>query len=345
MGGVHVLYQCAYSSNPLKKATFLEKDPHFLHISKKCSTFAGGNKKYKKMKKITYLLLLLMALTGCRDKHAEGKALLQKLNDEHLSLVVSNHDSVSSYSRYRVDDLMDLNLNEPERLHGAVVADKRIGNAAAVLIAYGGVKEVHTNYVTRHAREILEHAGVRLYAHGEADMILNRDGTGQCPMDSSLNEILDPGEGMAVLRALFYPAPPVRTQGEALLGILNADELSLVVLNNDSLSTYTGRGVSDLVEILSEEPCRLEGAIVADKMVGRAAAALMAKGGVKAVFTNLISTPGKELLEREGVRVFADEEVPQILNRDRSGMCPIEASISDAESVEECVEILKNRKI
>ena len=323
----------------------MEKDPHFLHISKKCSTFAGGNKINEKMKKITYLLFLFLALTGCRDRHVEGEALLQKLNEEQLSLVVSNHDSISIYSRHRVDDLMDLNLNEPERLSGAVVADKRIGNAAAVLIAYGGVKEVHTNYVTRHAREILEHAGVRLYSHGEADMILNRDGTDQCPMDASLNEILDPGEGMAILRARFYPAPPVRTQGEALLRILNANQLSLVVLNNDSLSSYTGRGVSDLLELLREEPFRLEGAIVADKMVGRAAATLMVKGGVKAVFTNLISTPGKELLEREGVRVFADEEVPQILNRDRSGMCPLEASISDAESVEECVERLENFKI
>ena len=121
------------------------------------------------MKRITYLLMLCLFLVGCRN---EGERLLQILNDEQISLVVSKDDSISRYSRSRVDDLMDLTLNEPERLRGAVVADKRIGNAAAVLLANGGVREVHTNYVTRHAREILEHAGVRYVAQetrGAAD--------------------------------------------------------------------------------------------------------------------------------------------------------------------------------
>lgn len=297
------------------------------------------------MKKLTYLLVLCLFLGSCQSRHSEGKQLLQLLNENNLSLVVSNDDSISTYSRSRVDDLMDLNTNEPERLKGAVVADKRIGNAAAVLLAYGGVREVHTNYITHHGREILEKAGVRYFAADEAEMILNRDGSGQCPMDASLNDVLDPAEGYAVLRQKFYPhaKPSVAKQAEAIWRILNADHLSLVVLNDDSLSRYNGRGVSDLVELVRNEPARLKGAIVADKMVGKAAAALMIAGGVQAVFTNLISTPARELLEKAGVTVTASEEVPQILNRDRSGQCPIDASLNEAESIEECVQILEER--
>ena len=56
--------------------------------------------------------------------------------------------------------------------------------------------------------------------------------------------------------------------------------------------------------------------------------------------TNLISTPARELLEKAGIRVFAREEVPAILNRDRSGMCPMDARIADAETPEECVSLL-----
>lgn len=129
--------------------------------------------------------------------------------------------------------------------------------------------------------------------------------------------------------------------GEALLQIVNADHLSLAVYNHDSLSTYQSRGVQDLLLLVSEEPDRLQGAIVADKMVGKAAAALMISAGVAEIYTNLICTPAKELLHDAGVAVHAAEEVPQILNRDRSGQCPIDSRLNDAMSVEECVEILR----
>ena len=132
-------------------------------------------------------------------------------------------------------------------------------------------------------------------------------------------------------------------QGEALLNILNANEQSLVVLNNDSLSYYNGHGVSDLLELLTNEPNRLKHAFVADKMVGRAAAVLMAAAGVREVHTNIISTPALKVLREAGISVSFNEEVPQILNRDRSGQCPIDALLNDADDVDECVEILKAR--
>ncbi|MBQ7530782.1 MAG: DUF1893 domain-containing protein [Paludibacteraceae bacterium] len=132
-------------------------------------------------------------------------------------------------------------------------------------------------------------------------------------------------------------------QGEALLNILNANKQSLAVLNNDSLSYYNGRGVSDLLTLLTDEPDRLKGAIVADKMVGRAAAVLMAAAGVREVHTNIISTPALKVLREAGISVSFNEEVPQILNRDQSGQCPIDASLNEAESVDECVAILKTR--
>lgn len=133
---------------------------------------------------------------------------------------------------------------------------------------------------------------------------------------------------------------PHSEQGAALLNILNAEHASLVVLNNDSLSIHTERGVKDLVQLLRDEPERLHGAQVADKIIGRAAASLMVAGGVSEVHTNLISTPALQLLRNAGIPVSFDEEVPQILNRDKSGQCPIDSRLNEAESIEECVEIL-----
>ena len=133
------------------------------------------------------------------------------------------------------------------------------------------------------------------------------------------------------------------TQGDALLNIVNADHLSLAVYNHDSLSTYHQHGVQDLLQLLENEPQRLQGAVVADKMIGKAAAALMAVGGVKQVHTNLICTPAREMLEKAGIVVSAKEEVPMILNRDRSGQCPMDQSLNETDDPQECVNILKNR--
>ena len=134
---------------------------------------------------------------------------------------------------------------------------------------------------------------------------------------------------------------PHSEQGAALLNILNAEHASLVVLNHDSLSIYTDRGVQDLLQLLLEEPERLRGAQVADKIIGRAAASLMVAGGVSEVHTNLISTPALQLLREADIPVSFDEEVPQILNRDRSGQCPIDSRLNEAETVNECVAILQ----
>lgn len=135
---------------------------------------------------------------------ATGEKLLQTLNERQISLVVRNNDSTSYYSQSRVNDLMHLVTTEPERLRDAIVADKRIGNAAATLIAYGGVREVHTNYVTHRGKRILRQAGVGLVYTTEGDFIYNRTGTAQCPMDSALNDIDSPQEGFEIIRTQFY---------------------------------------------------------------------------------------------------------------------------------------------
>ena len=154
---------------------------------------------------------------------------------------------------------------------------------------------------------------------------------GKKPLDAKAQE-----QKEAILRGATL-------EGFQMLDMLNEQGLSLLVYNNDSLTTHANRGVQDLLQLLSEQPERLNGAVVADKIIGKAAAAIMATGGVREVHTNIICTPAKQLFEQQGVLVFATEEVPMILNRDRSSMCPIDTQIADIESIEECVDILQAR--
>lgn len=75
-----------------------------------------------------------------------------------------------------------------------------------------------------------------------------------------------------------------------LIDILHEEHHSLVVANGD-VCTFDGRGISDLYNLLSEDPEFLRGASVADKVVGKGAAALMILGGVKEVFADVVSRP------------------------------------------------------
>ena len=286
------------------------------------------------MRKWLFTAVLLAVLTGCANR---GEQLLATLEErEDLGMLIDNKGVTTEYSAPGVEDLLRLTAEEPERLKGAVVADRRVGKAAASLLIEGGVKEVYTPLVSTPAKEMLASAGIPLHAKEEIPLMVNIDRTGLCPMESKLLEVETTEECVAVLRgySLF---------GKQMLEMLNQQSLSLLVSNDDRLTTHDNRGIQDLLRLISEEPERLQGAVVADKLVGKAAAAIMAAGGVKEVHTNLISTPAHRLLEQNGIRVAAKEEVPQILNRDRSAMCPIDAQIVDIDSVDECVKLLKER--
>lgn len=281
-----------------------------------------------------YLLmaaLLLCTLTGCRQ---DGEKMLNALEEQGVGMIIENNGETTTYNLPGVQDLLRLTAEEPERLRGAVVADKRVGKAAACLLIEGGVKRVNTPLVSTPAREMLEAAGIPLYAREEIPLMVNIDGTDLCPMEKKLLDAKTPEQCAAILRGAAL-------EGFQMLDMLNEQGLSLLVYNNGELTTHANRGIQDLLQLISEQPERLNGAVAADKIIGKSAAAIMIVGGVKQVHTNLICTPARELFEANGIRVFATEEVPMIYNRDRSGMCPMDTRINGIESVEECVAVLQ----
>ena len=78
--------------------------------------------------------LMMLMLTGC-NRHAEQ--MLSALEQQGVGLIVENNGETTTYCQHGVKDLLYLTANEPERLKGAVVADKIIGKAAAAIMATG----------------------------------------------------------------------------------------------------------------------------------------------------------------------------------------------------------------
>ena len=73
------------------------------------------------------------------------------------------------------------------------------------------------------------------------------------------------------------------------------------VIRKEEIRTFTQRGVADLYDLLNQHPAFLHGAQVADKVVGKAAAALMVLGGVREVYTDIISEPALAVLHKANI--------------------------------------------
>lgn len=130
-------------------------------------------------------------------------------------------------------------------------------------------------------------------------------------------------------------------QKEQAIGLLFAEKCSCVIRNGDSVRIFRERGVADLYRLLHEEPALLRGAFVADKVVGKGAAALMVLGGVEAIFADVVSRPALELLAGAGIAVEYTVVVPNIVNRAGTGICPVEQLCEGAESAAECLPLIE----
>lgn len=122
---------------------------------------------------------------------------------------------------------------------------------------------------------------------------------------------------------------------DSLIEILHSSACSCVVRNKGRVERYYNRGVKDLYTLYTADYQLLSGADVADKVVGRAAAALMILGGVRRVYADTISQLALELFAQNNVEISYNQVVPHIINRAKTDLCPLERATKDLESLEE----------
>ena len=126
-----------------------------------------------------------------------------------------------------------------------------------------------------------------------------------------------------------------------LIEKLHSGNYSCVIACGDNVRTFSQKGVADLYDLLNNEPNFLKDASIADKIVGKAAAALMIIGGIAKVYADVISTSALELLKQTSINVQYGEEVSVIENKDRTGMCPMETLVKNCSTVQEILPIVE----
>lgn len=131
-----------------------------------------------------------------------------------------------------------------------------------------------------------------------------------------------------------------------LTSILHSGNHTLAVRTADgNILTFDGRGIADLLRLLDTEPQALRGAAIADKVVGKAAAALMIAGGVSMLHADTISDQAMQLFSSTApeTAVAFDKAVPHIINRQQTGWCPMELACRDCLTAEECIVKIKEK--
>jgi hypothetical protein len=129
---------------------------------------------------------------------------------------------------------------------------------------------------------------------------------------------------------------------ETLRQILKRKNCSLVVRDaQGNITLYYRKGVYDLEDLLEHAPARLRDAEIADKVIGKAAAAMAIVGGVKSIYAEVMSRKALPLLLEAGVEYSYGELVDKIIIPEGDNRCPLESIVDDCQTAEETVDTLR----
>ena len=103
-----------------------------------------------------------------------------------------------------------------------------------------------------------------------------------------------------------------------------------------------GRGISPMIRFIKEGR-DLAGYSAADIIVGKAAALLFLKAGVKEVYGRVMSASAREILLKNFVHCEYEMLTERIINRVGTDICPMEKTVENIDSPDRAFEALCDR--
>lgn len=125
---------------------------------------------------------------------------------------------------------------------------------------------------------------------------------------------------------------------------LHESNLNLVIVKKGEVVFDTrAHGIGGFLLAIDKLGKELVGSSVADRIVGRAAALLCAYCEVASVFAVTVSEEGAQTLIRNNIPHEYENIVPNILNYDRTDICPFEKLTAGLMDPKEAYEKLKRK--
>ena len=115
---------------------------------------------------------------------------------------------------------------------------------------------------------------------------------------------------------------------------------TLVLCKNGNLISSKLKGIVPIMNLIAEN-ANLNGYSAADLIVGKAVAMLFARCGIKAVYAQTLSKPGKAVLEKYDLQYEYGTLTESIKNRVGTDVCPMEKTVMTTEDLSEAFQLLK----
>ncbi|MDP4176658.1 MAG: DUF1893 domain-containing protein, partial [Bacteroidota bacterium] len=121
------------------------------------------------------------------------------LLSNNFTCVLCKDDNVHSSAQRGVSPMVEF-INSGLDLNGFSAADKIVGKALAMLFAMSKVKEVYAVIMSERAIEIFEKYNIQYSYKTLVKAIINREGTGPCPMEATVKDIDDLSEAFSAIK-------------------------------------------------------------------------------------------------------------------------------------------------
>jgi len=162
-----------------------------------------------------------------------------------------------------------------------------------------------------------------------------------CPL-SIFQDVISQQDATASRRGLvMMDAVTYKAVNRARIALTHGEKTFVIVGENKLAYCSQKRGLTPLLELLDNEPSMLEGAIVGDRIMGRAAAMLCIYAKVKAVFAMSISDEAMELLEKHNILATWQETVAYIVEKDLKSKYKLDVLVKDEEDPAVAAKMIK----
>jgi len=124
---------------------------------------------------------------------------------------------------------------------------------------------------------------------------------------------------------------------------LYEEELTLAIVAKGTVlfetKSHRISGFLDAVETLGN---KLEGASLADRIVGKAVALLCVYAKIRAVYAAVLSRKAQAVFKQNNISVQWRELVDNVLDANKSGVCPFEKAAADLSDPEKAYQAFRS---
>jgi hypothetical protein len=124
---------------------------------------------------------------------------------------------------------------------------------------------------------------------------------------------------------------------------LYEEQLTLAIVKNGAVLFETkSRRISGFLDAVETLGDKLEGASLADRVAGKAVALLCVYAKIRAVYATVLSRKAQAVFKQNNISVQWRELVDNVLDADKSRVCPFEKAAAEFSDPEKAYKTFRN---